>query len=279
MEISKMKIKNKKATAIIPNVSFAFGTEYHLTLDEAYVYTHLYFMKPYAYTNEVVTMVELLVHEIGWKATRLGKLRVRVAEALTALQDKGYIGIDCEGDLKKSVLTITINKAMEKAEAETEVEWKDKPYVWKGFTFITAEQFNLINSEEEFMVLAYTIWRANAPFEYKICFKEWAAVLGIAERTARMVIARCESFLEKTSGKTIVSEGQVRQEPNSYKITATEKEVEAEPTQAPTVEEITTIPTQIPVIEEILPVATLYSGSEDFTSSLTAIDNLLEELG
>ena len=270
MELTKMKIENMKAFTVIPNVAFGFNTEYHLSQDELYVYAHLQFLKQYGYTDKTVTMVDMLVEVLGWQEVKPFRPKARVAKALEALQDKGYIGIDCTGDIKKAVLHITINKDQEQAEAETEVEWKDKPYSWKGFTVVSAEQFNLIESAEEFMVLAYTTWRANADFDYKICFKEWAGVLGVAERTARLIIPRCESFLVKTSGKTIVSEGQVRQEPNSYKIATPEKEVKAEEVTVP---EVKAVP--VAAVQEEVP----YSGFDEYSNNLTAFDQLLEELG
>ena len=278
-----MKIRNEKAWATFPNVAFAFNTEYHLTPEELYVYTNLHFLNPNALVDAVASTVDNLVWTIGWQEARASKPRAKVIAALTGLQDKGYIEIECEGSMDKGFLHISLNKEMEKAEVETTVDYKTNPYVWKGFTVITAAQFNLIESAEEFMVLAYTIWRDNPNFDYRICFNEWAGVLGCSRRNAIRILDKCERFLTKTVGKTIISDGKTTQEANIYKVATPEKEAET----VPIVEEVSAdpapaaeVPTaEIPVkLTLVKPTPKVIQEKEKVNDAIADFDDLLKEL-
>ena len=216
-----MKNFNEKSYIIIPNVSFGFGTEYHLTPDELLVYTHLQMLKGYGYKHQIITSVALLAEILDWSKAKASRGKDRVVTALVGLESKGYIENEInKGTLKTApMIVVTIFKEVEEAELKTEVEWRDSDFTWKGFTKITSTEFEQVETDgQQLMILAYALWRENAKFEYKISYKEWSLVLGVSEKTVRNIMSDFD-VVEKKSGKIIVSEdGKVTQEPNSYKV-------------------------------------------------------------
>lgn len=211
-------MNNKKSYAIIPNVAFGFGTKYHLNKDEFMVYVHLQFMKQIGLENTTVTMVDMLVKCLGWETSTKPRDKKRVVDALEGLQTKGYITFANDGKILKDMLVITINKEMEKLESETKVEWKENPYVWKGFTQVYYDKFNLAeNNGYYFMAISYITWRDNAQHEWRISIKEWEGVFGVTDKTAREILVGCEKFITKISGGYYQDEvGQLKQEANQY---------------------------------------------------------------
>lgn len=111
---------------------------------------------------------------------------------------------------------------MEDIEAVTEVDWKENLFVWKGFTKVSYDKYNLAqNNGYHLMAISYTIWRNNKAlqYEWRICIKEWEGVLGVTDKTAREILAKCEKFITKISGSHYRDEaGQVKQEANQYII-------------------------------------------------------------
>lgn len=216
-------MKNEKSYVIIPNVAFGFGTKYHLNKDEMMVFAHLQMMKQIGLVNTTITMVEVLVATLGWETTNKSRDKKNLAKALVGLQAKGYIKIECDGEIVKSILTITINKEMEKDfEVTSSVDWKDNPFVFKGFTRVDYEQYNLAeNNGYKMIIIAYIKWRTNKKlkFDYKICFKEWEMVLGVTDKTAREILSNCASFINKESGAGYTNDqGQPRRKTNSYNM-------------------------------------------------------------
>lgn len=136
-------MNNKKSYVIIPNVAFGFGTRYHLNKDEFMMFVHLQLMKQIGLENTTVTMVDILVKGLKWETSTKSRDKKRVVDTLEGLKNKGYITIEHGGKILKDILVITINKEMEKHEAETKVEWKENPFVWKGFTRIYYDKYNL----------------------------------------------------------------------------------------------------------------------------------------
>lgn len=216
-----MEFTNKKSYIIVPNVAFGFNTKYHLTTDELMVFAHLQMIKAVGLDNQLMTMVDVIVAGLEWDKSNITRDRKRVEKALTGLHDKGYITIEFNGaKIVKSVLTITINKELEKAETESTVEWKEAPFVWKGFTRIENNEYNQANNDGQYlMVIAYTKWRENAKFTYRISYQEWQEVLDVSDNTARTVITECEPFINKISGSFYKDEnGQMKQKPNEYSV-------------------------------------------------------------
>ncbi len=215
-------MSNKKSYAIIPNVAFGFGAKYHLNRDEFLVFVYLQFMKQIGLENTTVTMVDMLVKGLGWETSTKFRDKKRVTGTLEGLVDKGYIIIEHDGKILKDMLVITINKEIEKLEVETKVEWKENPFVWKGFTKVSYEKYNLAeNNGYHLMAIAYTIWRENAQYEWRISNKEWEGVFGVTDKTAREILVGCEKFITKISGNHYKDEmGQVKQEANQYTMKA-----------------------------------------------------------
>lgn len=200
----------------IPNVAFGFGTEYKLNKDELKVFAYLQFAKQVG-TMIVRTTVSIIVEDLEWETTKESRDKTKVANALTTLIDKGYIKCNFKKDIKKDTLTIEINEEMKKVVAEGTVDWKEKPFNFKGYTEITSKEYNLAEKNDYHLtVMAYHNWRSNAQFEYAICDKEWREVLGLGMTRTREIINDC-TFLTKISGKKYQDEnGQWKQETNQY---------------------------------------------------------------
>lgn len=215
-------MNNKKSYVIIPNAAFGFGTEYHLNKDEMIVFAHLQMMKQVGLENTTITMVDMLVAGLGWETpAKPSRSKKRVSDALEGLESKGYIVITFKGKISKDVLTITMTKAYEKDfEVSTSVEWRGSPFIFKGFTRVEYDKYNLAeNNGYYFIAIAYTLWRQNATYTYQIANKEWELVLGVTDKTAREILVGCASFITKTSGAGYANEqGQYQQEPNTYEL-------------------------------------------------------------
>lgn len=209
---------NKKSYAIIPNVAFGFGTKYHLNIDEFMLFAHLQFMKQVGLENTTVTMVDMLNKGIGWNTSTKSRDKKRVVEALEGLKTKGYITLEHEGKILKDTLVITINKELEKLEAVTKVDWKENPFVWKGFTKVNCDKYNLAeNNGYHLMAICYTMWRENAQHKWRISIKEWEGIFGVTDKTAREILIGCEKFITKIRGSHYLDgEGKVKQEANQY---------------------------------------------------------------
>jgi hypothetical protein len=215
-------MKNKKSYAIIPNVAFGFGTKYHLNKDEFMLFAHLQFMKQVGLENTTVTMVNMLVKGLEWETSTKPRDKKRVVETLEGLESKGYISITFNGKMSKDILTITINKEMDNLEATSSVDWKEKPFLFKGFTRILWNEYNLAeNNGYYLMIITYVKWRTNPElkYDYKICNIEWENVLNVSDKTARGRLEESATFITKISGGHYHDEhGQVKQEANTYTL-------------------------------------------------------------
>ncbi|MEH7121553.1 hypothetical protein V7128_29810 [Neobacillus vireti] len=215
-----MKMNNKKSYAIMPNVAFAFGTRYHLNKDEFMLFAHLQFMKQVGGENTTFTMVDMLVRGLEWETSTKSRDKKRVVEALAGLESKGYISIDFNGKMSKDILNIFINKEMERFEATSSVDWKEKPFSFKGFTRIEWNEYNLAEQNGYYlMIITYVKWRTNPDlkYDYKICIREWENVLNVSDKTARDRLEECHRFITKISGDHYLDDhGQVKQEANRY---------------------------------------------------------------
>lgn len=226
--MSKLKMR-KDSFAIVPNVAFGFGGDYHLTKDEMMVYVHLQFVKHVGLENTTRTYVDMLIDDLGWGTSTPSRDKKNMVSILETLENKGFIKIDSDGKISKSLLTITINEEMKSKEVETVVDWKEKPFNFKGFTKITGDNYNLAEGNGyKMIVIAYVLWRANAQFKYQIAFKEWESVLGVTDKTARVIIDDCDSIINKQSGDFYKDEhGQLKQEPNTYTVKSQKSDVKS----------------------------------------------------
>lgn len=217
----------------IPNVAFAFGTEYKLNNDEIKVLANLQFMRNVG-TMQIRTHVTIIVEDLGWATSKSSRDNTRVANALEGLEDKGYIQMAFNKEIKKDALEIQITiDGLKKSEALSKVEWKENPFKFSGYTEIQVGEYNLAGEDDyNLTVLAYHKWRANlgktTDFVYAIADKEWALVLELSGKHSRAIIDDCD-FLTKISGSKFVDEnGQWRQETNQYVKTVQTKLSEIE---------------------------------------------------
>lgn len=211
-------MNNKKSYVIIPNVAFGFGTKYHLNKDEFMMFAHLQFMKQIGLENITVTMVDMLVKGLKWETSTKSRDKKRVVDALEGLLTKGYITIEHDDKILKDILVITINKEMEKLEAETKVEWKENPFIWKGFTQVSYDKYNSVENNGYYLVaISYITWRDNAKHTWRISIKEWEGIFGVTDKTAREILGGCGEFITKITGSYYRDEvGQFKQEANQY---------------------------------------------------------------
>lgn len=217
--MSYLKMR-KDSFAILPNVAFGFNSDFHLKKDEIMVYIHLQFIKQIGLENMTRTYIDMLVNDLNWNTSTPTRDKKNMIGILESLENKGYIKIDFDGKLSKSLLTITINQEMKSKEVETYVEWKEKSFNFKGFTKINGESYNLAEGNGyKMIVIAYVSWRANAQFTYQIAFKEWESVLGVTDKTARLIINDCEDVINKESGEYYRNQnGKLKQETNKYSV-------------------------------------------------------------
>jgi len=219
--MSKLKMRNE-SFVIVPNVAFGFGGDFHLTKDEMMVYVHLQFVKQIGLENTTRTNVDMLIDDLGWGTSTPSRDKKNMVSILETLENKGFIKIDCDGKMSKSILTISINENMKNMEAETIVDWKEKPFTFKGVTKVTGDNYNLAEGNGyKIIVIAYVLWRENAQFQYQIAFKEWESVLGVSDKTARTIIDDCDSIINKDE------HGQLKQEPNSYSVKSQKSDVKS----------------------------------------------------
>ncbi|MEK5500436.1 hypothetical protein [Bacillus sp. FSL M8-0168] len=216
-----LKMTTKKYIQI-PNVAFAFGTDYKLNKDDIKVYAYLRVIEPFR--TMIRTNVEFIVEDLDWKTTKVSRDKTRVANALQNLMDKGYIKIIFKKDIKKENLKIEINDSMKDVEAQSTVDWKQKPFRFSGYTNIQADEYNIAGENNyHLLIIGYYLWRENLKkkynFEYAICDKEWAEVLELGVTRTRTIINDYTPFLNKISGaKYKDNHGQWKQEPNQYKM-------------------------------------------------------------
>ncbi|WP_413363823.1 hypothetical protein [Lysinibacillus sp. 3P01SB] len=220
-----MDFTNKKSYIIIPNVAFGFGTEYHMTTNEFMVFGYLQLAKSIGLENQIVTMIDVIVEALDWNTSNTSRDRSRVQEVLTGLHNKGYITVKFNGTkMVSSVLIITIKKEMEAAEAISKVDWRDRPFIFSGWTRIEYYEYNLAKCNgEHLMIIAYTKWREQLKkaknITYKIAYQEWQAVLSVSYTKSVDTIKKCATFIEKITGAYYKDEvGQWKQGVNEYSV-------------------------------------------------------------
>ncbi|MEK4752294.1 hypothetical protein MKX72_07355 [Priestia sp. FSL R5-0597] len=212
----------RRTFAVLPNVAFAGGTEYHLTKDELMVFVHIQFVKQVGLMDTQITRIytDMLLEDLEWKTTTASRDNKRVVTALEGLEKKGYIVIQFDGKkITNSLLTITVVEEMMKVGTHVSVKWKDKPLPFKGYTKIEGDDYNLAEVDGQKMtVIAYVLWRSGIE-GYKIAFKEWQLVLNVSDKTAQSIINDCDSNINIIRGEKYKDEnGQWRQEPNTYEL-------------------------------------------------------------
>ncbi|MCK2017948.1 helix-turn-helix domain-containing protein [Peribacillus frigoritolerans] len=219
-----MKV-NSKFNITMPNVAFAWGTQYHMTEGEFMLYAHLQFMRQGSQWNQTFTSVDMIIHYLGLGTKNKQRDKAKVIENLNSLVEKGYITIDCEGDMKKVYFTVKQVQEILSTNFVVEFEENGKNRKFMGFTKLSGEHYNLANNEgRALMTITYTNWRNN--INYNVPKSEWVKVLGIAKSTLEDCFNDYkERFLNVFEGNHYQNEqGQIRQETNSHVIADKKKQ-------------------------------------------------------
>jgi len=210
---------NEKFKITVPNVAFAWGTQYHMTEDEFMLYSHLQFMRQSSQWNQTFTSVDMIIQYLGLETKNKHRDKEKVIGNLNRLVEKGYITIDCEGDMKKIFFVVKQVQEILSTKLVVEFEEDGKNRKFMGFTKINGEQYNLANNEgRALMTITYISWRNN--INYKVPKSEWVKVLAIAKSTLENSFNDYkERFLQVFEGNYYNNEqGQTRQETNSHAI-------------------------------------------------------------
>jgi hypothetical protein len=210
---------NDRFNIAVPNVAFAWGTQYHMSGDEFILYAHLQFMRQGGQWNQTLTSVDMIIHYLGLETKNKQRDKAKVIANLNCLVEKGYIIIDCEGDMKKGFFTVKQVQEILSTDFVVEFEEDGKNRKFMGYTKLSGEHYNLANKEgRALMTIAYTTWRNN--INYKVPKSEWVKVLDIAKSTLEdCFIDYKERFLHVLEGNHYKNEqGQIRQETNSHLI-------------------------------------------------------------
>ncbi|WP_223553213.1 hypothetical protein [Lysinibacillus sphaericus] len=210
---------NEKIDIVIPNVVFAWGSQYHLTTDEFMLYAHLQFMKQVGQWNQTRTSVDMIIQYLGWQTKNKQRDKSGVIANLSSLEEKGYIKIECDGDIKKTFFTVKQIQEPLSVDFIVELDEDGKKRTFKGYTKISGRFYNLANNEgRALMVIAYITWRKK--INYDIPKSEWVKVLGTSKSTVEnSFMDYKERFLNVEEGDYYQNEqGQIRQETNSYAI-------------------------------------------------------------
>lgn len=215
-----MEYTNKKAFARIYNRMFAFDTNYFCNNDEKLIYSELWLLQPIGLlegkNKKVITTIDILNHNLNWvTSSKEIRGKNRVCKSLINLRNKGYISFSC--DLKGSsrdVLEISINDIDVKEDILVHATWTDSTRNFKGFTDLRVDEINMLKKSIDLSIYTYCKWRENNIFLYKICYKEWAKVLGISERHARTQINDC-NVITKIQGE--FNKDNQKNDTNSYK--------------------------------------------------------------
>lgn len=219
-----MKVNNK-FNITMPNVAFAWGTQYHMTQDEFMLYAHLQFMRQGGQWNQTFTSIDMIIHYLGIETKNKQRDKAKIIENLNRLVEKGYITIDCEGDMKKVFFTVKQVQEILSTNFVVEFEEDGKNRKFMGYTKVSGIHYNLANNEgRALMTITYLTWRNG--INYRVPKSEWVKVLGIAKSTLEDCFNDYkERFLQVFEGNHYQNEqGQIRQETNSHVIVEEKKQ-------------------------------------------------------
>lgn len=184
-----------------------------LTIDELYVFSHLWTLR--TYENKVITTIECLSEFIKLSSSaRYNKEKIR--QALTVLQEYEIINVQEKG----KALVITFNEVGE-----------------DGYVFIPYEKVRELSPIEFFLYVAVAKWEnPKKGTKARYSYSKWAELLDCDERTAvkyvnsaieKGVIFKSVGSYNKENSVVRKTKTYVMQEVNTYSIVPfTEPEVE-----------------------------------------------------
>lgn len=209
----------------IPNKMFADTNN-----DEKLVYVKLLQSQMVGYLDKdnrtTTTTVPMLVMLLGWsEGTRSNK---RVETALNGLKEKGYINFDSS----KKVFVVSINKWNDKEKYELDVDWRENNITFSGHTQIKYSVIDNLLENKDFTLYAYAEYRTMKKHQYRICYSEWALVLGLSKSNAYNAVYNSEVIVKVSHG---YNKNTKKRETNSY-LTFDKAELVEETAKKPTYE-------------------------------------------
>lgn len=201
-----MKNKTNENFVQIPNKMFM-----NTSNDEKLVYVKLLQSQMIGYLDKdnrtTMTTVSLLVTLLGWSKGQYSNKKV--VKALNGLKDKKYINFESIQD----VFTVQINKWNDKEEHIVPVDWKQSGVKFSGHTQIRFSVIDSLLEKKDFTLYAYTEYRKLKNYQYRICYEEWALVLGMTKDGAFKNVNSSEVIIKVTNG---FDSDTKRRETNSY---------------------------------------------------------------
>ena len=251
-----MKNKTNENFVQIPNKMFMDTKN-----DEKLVYVKLLQSQMIGYLDKdnrtTMTTVSLLVSLLGWSKGQYSNKKV--ATALNGLKEKGYINFESIQD----VFTVQINKWNDKEEHIVPVDWKQSGVKFSGHTQIRLSVIDNLLEGKDFTLYAYTEYRKMKTHQYRICYEEWALVLGMTKDGAFKNVNNTEVIVKVSNG---FDSDTKRRETNSY-LTFDSVEDVKEVSLRPTYK---AQPSNIVVKEETELVEDVFDSFEDEEISLKA---------
>lgn len=251
-----MKNKTNENFVQIPNKMFMDTKN-----DEKLVYVKLLQSQMIGYLDKdnrtTMTTVSLLVSLLGWSKGQYSNKKV--ATALNGLKEKGYINFESTQD----VFTVQINKWNDKEEHIVSVDWKQSGVKFSGHTQIKYSVIDNLLEGKDFTLYSYAEYRTMKTHQYRICYEEWALVLGMTKDGAFKNVNNTEVIVKVSNG---FDSDTKRRETNSY-LTFDSVEDVKEVSLRPTYK---AQPSNIVVKEETELVEDVFDSFEDEEISLKA---------
>ncbi|WP_396512970.1 hypothetical protein [Lactococcus garvieae] len=209
----------------IPNKMFADTNN-----DEKLVYVKLLQSQMVGYLDKdnrtTMTTVPVLITLLGWSKSQYSNKKV--ITALNNLREKGYINFEST----KDVLVVGINKWDDKEKYELEVDWRESNVTFSGHTQIKYSVIDNLLENKDFTLYAYAEYRTIKTHQYRICYEEWALVLGMTKDGAFKNVNSSEVIVKVSHG---YNKNTKKRETNSY-LTFDKAELAEETAKKPTYE-------------------------------------------
>lgn len=198
--------------------------------DEKLVYVKLLQSQMVGYLDKdnrtTMTTVPVLVTLLGWNKGQYSNKKV--ITALNGLKEKGYINFETT----KGVFVVGINKWNDKEKYELEVDWRESNVTFSGHTQIKYSVIDNLLENKDFTLYAYAEYRTMKTHQYRICYEEWALVLGMTKDGAFKNVNSSEVVVKVSHG---YNKNTNKRETNSY-LTFDKAELVEETAKKPTYE-------------------------------------------
>lgn len=209
----------------IPNKMFADTNN-----DEKLVYVKLLQSQMVGYLDKdnrtTRTTVPVLITLLGWSKSQYSNKKV--ITALNNLRKKGYINFEST----KDVFVVGINKWDDKEKYELDVDWRESNVTFSGHTQIKYSVIDNLLENKDFTLYAYAEYRTIKTHQYRICYEEWALVLGMTKDGAFKNVNSSEVIVKVSHG---YNKNTKKRETNSY-LTFDKAELVEETAKKPTYE-------------------------------------------